>query len=162
MKRTQIKARPADNHLSAAEWEQTFHRLLTRSGGQCEGRTPGCLAPCGSVLGMPRERVSVQHRRAQGMGGTALAETNANLANLLILCGTGVTGCHGWAEVGERELAERRGLWVRHEYRDGVPVPVQEYPLVLWSGRQVLLDPRDPVYLPHPNPWGAASCVVYA
>lgn len=153
MRRAAFRARPADNHLSAVEWEQQFHLLLTRSGGQCEGRTPWCLAPGGSVLGMPREHVSVQHRRAQGMGGTALAETN-NLANLLLLCGTGVTGCHGWVETEDRGEAELRGLWVRHTSADGRPVPVEQYPLVLWSGRRVLLHPTEPVYLPHPDPWG--------
>lgn len=132
-----------------------FQRLLVRTGGTCEGRTPWCLAPAGSVLGMPRERVSVQHRRAQAMGGTALAETNT-LANLLLLCGTGVTGCHGWVEVGERAAAEARGLWVRHDYQAGQPIPVTEYPLVLHSGRRVLLHPTEPIYLPHPDPWGVA------
>ncbi len=156
MKRTSIRSHPADNHLTGAEWDTLFQLLLVRSGGNCEGRTPWCLAPGGSVLGMPRERVSVQHRRAQGMGGTALTQTN-DLANLLLLCGTGVTGCHGWAEVGERAAAETRGLWVRHDYQDdGQPIPLTEYPLVLHSGRRVLLHPTEPIYLPHPDPWGVA------
>lgn len=153
MRRTPLRSRPADNHLSRVEWEVRFQELLVRPGGQCEGRTPRCIAPNGSVLGLPREQVSVQHRRAQGMGGTALAETN-DLANVLLLCGTGTSGCHGWVENDERGEAERRGLWVRHEYRDGVPVPLTEYPLTLWSGRRVLLHPTEPVYLPHPDPWG--------
>ncbi len=153
MKRSQIWARPTDNHLSATEWDQVFHLLLVRSGGQCEGRTPACVAPGGSLFGMPREQVSVQHRRAQGMGGTALAETN-DLANLLLLCGTGTSGCHGWVECEERGEAERRGLWVRHEYRDGAPIPLAEYPLRLWSGRRVLLHPTNPEYVPHPDPYG--------
>lgn len=148
-----MRSRPADNHLSRVQWDVLFQLLLVRSGGQCEGRTPACTAPGGSLLGMPRERVSVQHRRAQGMGGTSLDETH-NLANLLLLCGTGVTGCHGWVECEERDLAEQRGLWARHEYRDGAPVPIDEYPLVLWSGRRVLLHPGQPTYLPHPDPWG--------
>jgi hypothetical protein len=148
LNRSPIRRRPADNHLSRDEWGQQFQRLLVRSGGDCEARTVQCLAPGGSVLGMPRERVSVQHRRAQGMGGTALSETHT-LANQLIICGTGTTGCHGWIENEDRAAAELRGLWVRH-----TPVPVADYPLVLWSGRRVLLHPDQPIYLPHPDPWG--------
>jgi hypothetical protein len=154
VKRSRIKSRPADNHLTGDEWAEVFQRLLERSGGLCEAQTPDCAAPGGSVLGMPRERVSIQHRRAQGMGGTALAETNTDLANLLVICGTGNLFCHGWIETQERGAARERGLWVPHDYRDGVAVPVQEYPLVLASGRRVLLDPVVPIYLRHPDEWG--------
>ncbi len=151
-----MKSRPADNHLSRAEVEEQFHLLLTRSGGLCEGQGPQCLAAHqrGYVWDMPRERVSIQHRRAQGMGGTSLAETN-QLGNWLLLCGTGVTGCHGWVETTEAGRAEgkRRGLVVMHDYRDGEPVPVEEYPLILHSGRRVFLHPTQPIYLPHPDPY---------
>lgn len=156
LKRGRIRSRPSDNHLTAEQWAETFQRLLERSGGQCEGRTPACVAPSGSVLGMARERVSVQHRRAQGSGGTDLGEVHC-LANLLLLCGTGTTGCHGWVECQERAAARARGLWVGHEYRGGEPVPVQEYPLQLWSGRWVFLDPVVPAYLRHPDEWGVGS-----
>jgi hypothetical protein len=105
---------------------------------------------------MPRDQVSIQHRRARGMGGTDLAE--GSLANLLVICGDGVRCCHGWIEIGERGEAERRGLWVRHATdADGQPVPVERYPLVLWSGRRVLLHPTEPIYLPHPDPWGVTN-----
>lgn len=111
MKRSRIRARPADNHLSHAEWDALRHLLLTRSGGLCEARTPHCLAgPSGLLLGRP-VTTSVQHRRAQGMGGTSRTDAH-ELANLLLLCGDGVTGCHGWIETGEREKARLRGLWV--------------------------------------------------
>jgi hypothetical protein len=105
------------------------------------------------VLGLPREQVSIQHRRARGSGGSYLVESNG-LDNLLVLCGTGTTGCHGWVEVQERDLARRRGLWIGHDYRDGELIPACEYPLVLWSGRRELLHPTVPVYVPHPDPWG--------
>lgn len=153
MRRTRMKRKPADNHLSADEWVQVFHLLLVRSGGRCEGQTPDCLAPGGSVIGMPRDRVSVQHRRAQGVGGTSTAEANT-LANLLILCGSSVTGCHNWVEHAERDAAEDRGLWVRHTYRDGILVPVERYPLTLHSGRRVFLHPTEPRYVEHPDPYG--------
>lgn len=143
-----------DNHLTGAEWDVQMQMLLVRCGGYCEGRTPWCTAPGGLLLGMPRGAMSIQHRRAQGMGGTSLEEANS-LANLLLLCGDGVRGCHGWTEVGEREAARVRGLWVRHDYdEDGRPVPVECYPLVLHSGRRVLLHPSEPHYDEHPDPWG--------
>lgn len=157
MRRTGIKRRPADNHLSREQVEEQFQLLLTRSGGLCEGQGPHCLAQHqrGSVMEMPRERVSIQHRRAQGMGGTSLAETNT-LANWLLLCGTGNTGDHGWVETTEEGRAEgrRRGLVVGHDYDDdGNPVPVEDYPVILHSGRRVFLHVTAPVYLPHPDPY---------
>jgi hypothetical protein len=43
---------------------------------------------------------SLQHRDNRGSGGTS--DPRANLAgNGLTLCGSGVTGCHGWAEDNE-------------------------------------------------------------
>lgn len=152
MKRTQMKRKPADNNLSADEWSQIFRLLLERSRGRCEGRTPWCLAPNGYVVGMPRDQVSIQHRRARGVGGTSLAEAHS-LANLLLLDGTGVTGCHGWVETFGRGEAEDRGLWVRHTYENGVLVPVESYPVTLPSGRRVYLHPEEPRYLD--GPYGA-------
>jgi hypothetical protein len=38
---------------------------------------------------------SLQHRDARGMGGSTLLHT---MANLVTLCGTGTTGCHGLVE----------------------------------------------------------------
>lgn len=157
MKRTPIRARPADNHLTKQEWEQTFLLLLVRSGGMCEAQTPHCIAPGGRIEShLRREQVSVQHRRAQGMGGTSRTETN-DLANLLLLCGTGTTGCHGWVETQERQLAEDRGLWIRHDTRDGEPIPACEYPLRLHSGRRVFLHPKHPYYVDHPDPYGTST-----
>lgn len=40
---------------------------------------------------------SFHHRRPRGMGGTTRPETNSP-ANLLLLCGTGTSNCHGWIE----------------------------------------------------------------
>lgn len=144
-----MKAQAAD-----VDWEQVMFLLITRSGGLCEGRTPRCLAsPDGQLHRLPRERVSIQHRRARGMGGGHTGDEHV-LANLLVLCGTGVSGCHGWVETAERDLALRRGLWIRHDYRDGVLVAPEEYPLQLASGRRVLLHRDQPLYLNHPNPYG--------
>lgn len=49
---------------------------------------------------------SMHHRRPRGAGGTSLAWVNAP-ANLVVLSGSGTTGCHGWVEV---HRAEARGM----------------------------------------------------
>lgn len=41
--------------------------------------------------------LSTQHRVARGMGGTRWPGINLP-SNLLTLCGSGTTGCHGWVE----------------------------------------------------------------
>lgn len=136
-----LRTRRADNHLTGAEWTEHFHRLLTRCGGVCEARTPACLVPVdGRLDRIPRERVSVQHRRAQGAGGTSLEATNF-LDNLLLICGTGTTGCHGWMETQEREAARSLGFVLDHTYVDGRPVQAWRYPVRIWGGRWRVLDP---------------------
>lgn len=53
---------------------------------------------------------SIHHRRNRGSGGTSLAWVNLP-ANLVVLCGSGTTGCHGWVE-RERTKAFDLGLLV--------------------------------------------------
>lgn len=50
---------------------------------------------------------NIQHRKPRGMGGTRDASVN-KAANLILLCGTGTTGCHGWVET-HREAAHEAG-----------------------------------------------------
>lgn len=78
---------------------ETRLHVINRSGGACEkcGRT--------TTTG------SVHHRRPRGMGGTKHPAAN-DPANLLVLCGSGVTGCHGWVET-HRDDAYARGLLLR-------------------------------------------------
>ncbi|MFD5864404.1 HNH endonuclease [Agromyces sp. NPDC127015] len=40
---------------------------------------------------------SLQHRRARGMGGSRRPDTNAP-SNLVTVCGSATTGCHGYIE----------------------------------------------------------------
>lgn len=53
---------------------------------------------------------SVHHRRPRGMGGTKDPVANTP-ANLLLLCGSGTTGCHGRVE-SHRVWALGKGLVV--------------------------------------------------
>lgn len=75
--------------------------VLGRDGHRC--------VSCGkSIIGIP---YSVHHRMPRGMGGTRNPEVNLP-ANLLLLCGSGTTGCHGWLE-SHREKAKEWGYLIR-------------------------------------------------
>jgi hypothetical protein len=73
------------------------------------------------------------------MGGTRVAEINQP-ANLLALCGSGTTGCHGWVE-SNREQAYELGLLVRRG-QSGELVPFQnkngEWYTILNDGTKML------------------------
>lgn len=60
--------------------------VMERAGRRCErcGRT---------IVG----EFSIHHRQPRGMGGSRAADKNQP-QNLLLLCGSGTTGCHGWIE----------------------------------------------------------------
>lgn len=130
--------------LAREAWDELTLRLLVRSGAMCEGRTPGCLAgPDGRVSDRRDGRavpVSRHHRVPRGAGGSALGGQHS-LDRLLLLCGDGVTGCHGYVE-SHREYALGRGLLVSQHEPDPAAVPVQ-----LASGRLVLLDPGGGFYI---------------
>ena len=53
---------------------------------------------------------SFHHRKPRGMGGSNSLDINI-FPNLIVLCGTGTTGCHGWVE-SHREQAYREGLLI--------------------------------------------------
>lgn len=75
---------------------------------------------------------SMHHRKPRGMGGSRNPAINSP-ANVLLLCGSGTTGCHGWVESNRAEAYEL-GLLVSYSH-DPVQVPVQ-----LRYGEVVLLD----------------------
>lgn len=87
-------------------------------------------ARCGRT-GDESGRCSLHHRRARGAGGDKLGRS-ARPSNLLVLCGSGTTGCHGWVE-SHRAEAEAHGWLLRHTIADPADVPV------LWRGRRSLL-----------------------
>src|SRR6266704_3649187 len=77
---------------------------------------------------------SIHHRHPRGMGGCQEPWIN-ELPNLVLLCGSGVTGCHGDVH-GE----------VAQAYADGWLVPTgarpERVPIVRYDGRRVLLLPE--------------------
>ena len=85
---------------------------------------------------------SFHHRLPRGMGGTSSKDAN-NPPRLLLVCGTGTTGCHGFIE-SHRTSAEQEGWLVRHGL-DPADVPVTVYAGPYASAhtftRRVLLTP---------------------
>lgn len=93
--------------------------------------------------------LSTQHRVARGMGGTRSAWINAP-ANLLTLCGSGTTQCHGWVE-HHPEWAEAHGYSVRRWQAHAVVT----VPVWTWRGWVSLEDNGTAHRLEHP---GVAGC----
>ena len=77
-------------HRSTGPSSTTVEAVLERAQWSCEL----CSAELGDRRG---EDYSVHHRRPRQMGGTRWAGINLP-SNLLILCGSGADGCHGWVE----------------------------------------------------------------
>jgi hypothetical protein len=81
----------------------------------------------------------VHHRRPRQSGGSRADDVHSS-ANLLLLC----VACHEWVE-SNRTIAYEQGLLV-HAGANPAAVPV-----TVTGGRQVLLHPTKPIYLPNPN-----------
>lgn len=87
-----------------------------------EGRCVACGLAVAALLEpgySPLMQFSLQHRVARGMGGRSVIN---DPTNLLTMCGTGTTGCHGRAE-REPEWARSRGYRV-DSWEDPETVPV--------------------------------------
>lgn len=90
------------------------------------GRFGGACVRCG------RPGATVQHRKPRRMGGSSDPAINRP-SNLVWVCGTGTTGCHGHME-SQRHEAYVNG-WLLHDRQTPLLVPV-----LLWDGRRVVLD----------------------
>lgn len=96
--------------------DQAKDAVRTRDGGRCQ--------KCGrSVANIP---ASIHHRRPRGMGGVRNRRLDIP-SNMVVLCGTGTTGCHGWLE-HHRQDATRDGWLISKMSRDDpAEVPVRTY-----------------------------------
>lgn len=91
-----------------------------RAGYQCER--------CGvSIQSVP---MSIHHRRPRAMGGTQRPETNYP-SNLLTLCGSGTTGCHGYIESHRTEAIDYGFIVPQYETPNLVPVKLYLHGWVL-------------------------------
>lgn len=87
------------------------------------GRDRGRCVRCGDTA------TNVHHRRNRGMGGRRHAASAAinQPGNLLSLCGSGTTGCHGWV-TGHPAEARELGYALRtNGTEDPTTVPVQAH-----------------------------------
>lgn len=100
-------------------------------------RDLGCCVRCGRhVAHLERGREwSIHHRRPRGTGGTSLLWVNA-AANLVVLCGSGTTGCHGWIESHRTEAKAAGWLISQNGHLTAVEVPIEHVTL----GRVFLTD----------------------
>lgn len=71
---------------------------------------------CGLYI-TPFGEYSIHHRRPRGMGGSKRPSTNSP-ANLLTLCGTGTTGCHGYIESHREQALEAGYLLTQQQHPD--------------------------------------------
>jgi hypothetical protein len=100
--------------------ERVRDAVLTRDAGRCAR----CAVPVGNVPS------SVHHRKPRGMGGTRDVRS-FDPRNLVLVCGTGTTGCHEEIE-SQRALAYDTG-WLLRSYDD------LDTPLITKDGRRVYL-----------------------
>lgn len=92
-------------------------------------RAQGCCERCSAVLrGEPGVGFSVHHRRPRGMGGSRRHNVTSPV-NLVALCGSGTTGCHGAVE-SNREAAFEAG-WLVRQAADPALIPVDVFGLGL-------------------------------
>jgi hypothetical protein len=90
----------------------TRETVAVRAGYHCEL----CYTPISG-------QASIHHRRPRRMGGTRRSDVNEP-ANLMLLCGSGTTGCHGWVESHRKNaLADGiilydRDIPAEHPYKD--------------------------------------------
>lgn len=94
---------------------------------QIEDRDLLRCVKCGRHIGTG---VNKHHRKLRSRGG------KGNVANGILLCGSGTTGCHGWAHANVKE-ATRLGLIVA-SWDDEREVPVKT-----WRGWMLLDDEGD-------------------
>lgn len=100
------------------------------------GRDEGSCARCRTGLSftLRGSQWSLHHRAPRGMGGTKALWVNLP-ANLVLLCGTGVTGCHSWVESHRQDARDLGWLVPRNAVFKAEDVPV-----TYWDGLTYRLD----------------------
>lgn len=96
-------------------------------------RDEGCCGSCGgAITGTRGVDWSIHHRAPRGSGGTKRAWVNQP-ANLILLCGSGTTGCHGNTE-SHRDRSIAEGFLLRANGRaiaTDIPIRHEIHGLVL-------------------------------
>lgn len=104
---------------STAPSRESVDLVWERDGGAC--------ANCGRSLRFDARGFewSLHHRTPRGSGGSRAPWTNLP-SNLVLLHGSGTTGCHGGFEKN-RKQAENLGFIVRHGIRLPADIPIQHF-----------------------------------
>ncbi|WP_279106188.1 HNH endonuclease [Mobiluncus curtisii] len=88
---------------------------------------------------------SFHHRKPRGMGGSNSPDINIS-PNLIVLCGTGTSGCHGWVE-SHREQAYKEGLLIHSGIGNPILTPAfSEYRkswIDLTTGKYIVATPPE-------------------
>ena len=131
VRRTQMRRSPMPARKKALATKRVKVSSRRRDTGPTRGvrrvvadRAGYCCELCGLALHDGRtwtEIHSFHHRRPRGMGGSRDATSNTP-ANLLLLCGTGTSGCHGRIE-RDRPMAFAYG-WLVVQRTDPSLTPV--------------------------------------
>lgn len=127
LKRTQIKPKPAAKAVRKGSKKSSPNAGLEALNRQARLRDGDTCVMCGLVV---IDRLSnVHHRRNRGAGGSRAANV---ISNLLTLCGTPVSGCHGDVTLRPAEIHAERYGWKlpTNGKKDPATVPV----LVAWLG----------------------------
>lgn len=91
-------------------------------------RARGCCERCGRGLERGAGGYSLHHRRLRSAGGSHLP------TNLVLLCGSGTTGCHGRMHANPG-WAQKHG-WIVPRWEDPAEVPLR----LAWHGLCGLLE----------------------
>jgi len=94
--------------------EETRFIVFARAGYRCER----CFEKLHGVFG-----ASVHHRRPRMMGGSRNEQLHEP-ANLIVLCGSGTSGCHGWVE-SNRDRSRDHGYLI-HKVADADKIPFRD------------------------------------
>lgn len=89
--------------------DETRFTVLARAGFRCER--------CGDEF---TNGVSVHHRRPRMMGGSRNVVLHQP-ANLIALCGSGTSGCHGWVESNRLKAREFGYLILKVQSAEEIP-----------------------------------------
>lgn len=108
-------------------------RYLTKRRAKWEDDLIRCER-CGTYGWLPGQsfgvRLSLHHRRKRSQ---MPRWRKWEPSNCVMLCGDGVTGCHGWVEAHPRDASVDG--WHVYPYQEP-----SETPVTLWTGLTVLLD----------------------
>lgn len=95
---------------------------------QCYSRDGAhCVRCARNVVNYPS---SLHHRKPRGMGGSR-DPRSFDPRNLVLVCGSGTTGCHGWIE-SHRDVARSEG-WLLRSLDD------LDQPLITLCGTEIRL-----------------------